>query len=157
MVTAKRTGAFLLLSILVSFSSLAETEQTNTKKPLSCYAKHLNTNETVKVKTISGFAGNKIATARWPLGYPTIVLDDSAFVKLPENIRQFVYYHECAHLQLLHNDERVMDCKSINSLIVNNNFSALDIRRLVQSLTQEFGWSRRWSDLLRCESFNKAD
>ncbi len=157
MATAKLTGIFLLLSVFISFPSLAESPQSNINDSLSCYAKHLNSDETVKVKTISGFAGNKIATAQWPLGYPTIVLDDSAFVKLSENIRQFVYYHECAHLQLKHNDERVMDCESINLLIVNNNFTSLDIRRLVQSLTQEFGWSQRWSNLLRCESFNNAD
>ncbi len=157
MTTAKRTRIFLLLSVFISFPPLAEVEQTTTSDQFSCYAKHLNTDETVEVKTISGFAGNKIATAQWPSGYPTIVLDDSAFVKLSKNIRQFVYYHECAHLKLKHNDERIMDCESINLLIVNNNFSALDIRRLVQNLTQELGWSQRWSDLLRCESFNNAD
>jgi hypothetical protein len=55
----------------------------------------------------------KIATAQWPLGYPTIVIDDRAFLKLPINVRQFVYYHECAHLKFETKDEYEVDCKSL--------------------------------------------
>lgn len=157
MAKANLTRILLLLSIYISFSAAAESQPLATNSQLSCYAKHLDTDEIVRVKTISGFAGNKVATAQWLLGFPTIVLDDSAFVKLPKNIRQFVYYHECAHLKLKHDDERVTDCESINLLIINNNSSALGIRRLVQSLTQEFGWSQRWSNLLDCKSFKNAD
>jgi hypothetical protein len=137
----------LLLPIVVS----AETNIDN--KTLSCSAKHLDTDKLVEVKIVSSIAGKKIATAQWPLGYPTIAIDDSAFVKLPTAAKQFVFYHECAHLKLRASDEQVMDCESINLLVSQNDYSEIDVRRLIQTLTQEFGWSKRWSKLLNCGNF----
>jgi len=121
---------------------------------LTCLARHLDTDQLVEVKTVSGIgiAMNKVATAQWPLGYPTIVIDDSAFVKLPKNAKQFVYYHECAHLKFTIKDEHTADCESVNLLVEKHAYAELDIRRLMQSLSKEFGWSRRWQELLNCES-----
>ena len=117
---------------------------------LSCSAKHLNSNEQVEVKIASAYVGNKVATAQWPEGHPTIVIDDSKFVKLPINVRQFIYYHECAHLQLKTEDEFIADCHSVDTLINKHDYSERDIRKLVKVLVKEFGMSLRWSSLLDC-------
>ena len=118
---------------------------------LSCTAKHLDTGEKVEVKTVSAIAGEKIATAQWPLGYPTIALDDSAFIKLPMNARQFIYYHECAHLKYRTRDEQEADCAGLELMIEQHGLSEINIRKLVKTLAKEFGLSIRWSNLLMCK------
>jgi len=79
------------------------------------------------------------------------VIDESAFVKLPKHAKQFIYYHECAHLTLNNKDEYVADCESINILLGKHGYSEINVRKLIQTLSQEFGWSRRWQELLSCE------
>lgn len=123
---------------------------------LSCTASHLDTDKEVEVIVVSGIPGKKIATAQWPLGYPTIAIDEGAFTKLPKNAKQFVYYHECAHLKLRSNDEHEVDCASITLLVMRNNYSEIDLRRLIQALKQEFGLSKRWSKLLECKAFQET-
>jgi hypothetical protein len=140
----------IFVYLLLPLNVAAETDISS--KKLSCFARHLDTDKLVEVKTVSGIASSKIATAQWPLGYPTIVIDDSAFVKLPKNAKQFIYYHECAHLTLKTEDEHEADCESVNLLVENHVFSKLDVRKLVQTLSKELGWSRRWQELLSCES-----
>jgi hypothetical protein len=142
-------GYVLTFSLLWAFSFLVIAEEP-IKNRLTCFAKHLDTNAIVEVETISSIATSKIATAQWPLGYPTIAIDDSAYAKLPGNVRQFIYYHECAHLQSGNVDEKTMDCVSIDFLIEKHNYTTLDIRKLIQTLSVEFGWRRRWRELLNC-------
>ncbi len=142
----------LVLTVCALLPLNAVSEETVTTDKLSCYAKHLDTNKLVEVKTVSGITGSKIATAQWPLGYPTIVIDNSAFVKLLKNAKQFIYYHECAHLQTKTEDEHEADCTSIDALVEKHDYSALDVRKLIQTLSKELGWSRRWQELLNCES-----
>ena len=142
----------LIFSAYVLFPLNAASQDTIKTDKLSCTAKHLDTNELVEVKTVSGIMGGKIAIAQWPLGYPTIVINASTFVKLPKNAKQFIYYHECAHLTLNNKDEYVADCESINILVEKHGFSEINIRKLIQSLTKTLGWSRRWQELLNCES-----
>lgn len=127
------------------------SQETNEMDKLSCYTRHLDTDEIVEVKTVSGLAGSKIATAQWPLGYPTIVIDDSAFTKLPDNAKKFIYYHECAHLTLLTKNENEADCESIKTMTEKHGLTELDIRILVKTLVKKFGLSRRWTNLLMCE------
>jgi hypothetical protein len=142
----------LLCSICISFPLIAGQQDTNDNDKLSCRAKHLDTDKEVEVKIVSSIPGKKIATAQWLLGYPTIAIDDSAFAKLPKNAKQFVYYHECAHLRLMSNDEHEVDCESINLLVKQGHYSEIQVRRLIQALKQEFGWSKRWSNLLDCKN-----
>jgi len=118
---------------------------------LTCYAKHLDTNKAVEVKTIPGITNKNIATAQWPLGYPTIVIDNSAFLKLSKNTRRFIYYHECAHLKYKIEDEFETDCKSLQLINKKHGLTEIDARKLVKTLVQEFGMSRRWSELLQCK------
>jgi len=146
----------LLFSSCVSYSLIATAQDTIKNDKLSCTAKHLDTDKEVEVNVISSIPGKKIATAQWPLGYPTIAINDSAFVKLPKNAKEFVYYHECAHLKFRSNDEHKVDCESINLLAAERNYTEIDIRKLIQTLNQEFGWSKRWEKLLDCRSFNDA-
>lgn len=142
---------FILLACM-SCPSIAAPKSAIENDKLSCTAKHLDTGKEVEVNVVSSIPGKKVATAQWPLGYPTIAIDNSAFSKLPKNAKQFVYYHECAHLRLKNNDENEADCKSIHLLEKRNNYSEIDIRKLIQTLTEEFGWSKRWNKLLDCES-----
>ena len=142
----------LLFSISILFPLIAASQDAIENDKLSCAAKHLDTDKEVEVKIVSSISGKKIATAQWPLGYPTIAIDDSAFAKLPKNAKQFVYYHECAHLRLMSNDEHEVDCESINLLVERSHYSEIQVRRLVQALKQEFGWSKRWSNLLDCKN-----
>lgn len=139
---------FFYSCFLLSLNTFAL--ESNKKVPLSCVATHLDTNKEVNVKTVSGISKRKIATAQWPLGYPTIAIDDSAFLKLPVNARQFIYYHECAHLRFKLKDEYDADCRSLELINENHGLSEIDIRKLVETLVKEFGMSRRWSDLLQC-------
>ncbi len=142
--------------LMICLLPLYVTAQTNvSNKRLACLAKHLYTDDLVTVKTVSSLPGGKLATAQWPLGYPTIVIDDNAFLKLPDNVQHFIYYHECAHLALQSDDEHEVDCKSIDLLVENKQYTALDVRRLMQTLKQAFGLSKRWSELLNCKSFQK--
>ncbi len=124
---------------------------------LTCYAKHLDTDKEVEVKTIPGITNKNIATAQWPLGYPTIVIDNSAFLKLTKNTRRFIYYHECAHLKYEIKNEFEADCKSLEFINKKHNISETDIRKLVKTLVQEFGMSRRWSELLQCKTMNSSN
>lgn len=153
----KPINTFFVITVSALLALNATAEETVTTEKLSCSARHLDTDERVKVKVVSSIAVKKIATAQWPLGYPTIAIDDSAFVKLPNNAKQFVYYHECAHLRLRSNDEHAMDCESIKLLLERNDYTELDVRKLIQTLTKEFGWSKRWSALLNCKSFHNTD
>ncbi len=120
---------------------------------LSCKAKHLDTDEEVEVKTTSSLPTKKIATAQWPFGYPTIAIDESVFVKLPANARQFIYYHECAHLKFQIKSEQEADCKGLELMINKHELSEIDVRQLVNIMVKEFGLSPRWTNLLNCESF----
>lgn len=104
---------FLIISFSLLFSLNTVALESDKNTQLTCFAKHLDTNNEVEVKIIPGIAGENIATAQWPLGYPTIVIDNSKFLKLPVNARQFIYYHECAHLKLEIKDEYKADCKSL--------------------------------------------
>ena len=152
----KRLKYFLPISICFSFPLIAIAQDAIENDKLSCTARHLDTARDVDVKVVSRIPGKKIATAQWPLGYPTIAIDESAFTKLPKNAKQFVYYHECAHLKIRSNDEHEVDCESINLLVMRNNYSEIDLRRLIQALKQEFGLSKRWSKLLECKGFQDA-
>jgi hypothetical protein len=134
--------------LFISIQSLAADNENNR---LSCYAKHLDTNKEVKVKTVSGISKSKVATAQWPLGYPTIAIDDSAFIKLPKNTRRFIYYHECAHLKFEIRDEFDADCKSLELIEKKHGLPEIETRKLVKNLVKEFGMSRRWSELLQCK------
>ena len=134
--------------LLITFNSFA-TEDNNDR--ISCYARHLNTDEEVEVKVTSAITSKKIATAQWPLGYPTIAINDSDYIKLPKNARQFIYYHECAHLKYRIKDEFETDCKSLELMKQKHQIKEIDIRKLVKSLVEEFGMSHRWSSLLKCE------
>jgi len=140
----------LILLISISSLSIAAPKEVIKNDNLSCTAKHLDTDKEVDVKIVSSIPGKKVATAQWPLGYPTIAIDNSAFAKLPKNAKQFVYYHECAHLRLKSHDENKADCESIHFLEKRHNYSEIDIRKLIQTLTEEFGWSKRWNKLLDC-------
>lgn len=120
---------------------------------LTCFAKHLDTDEEVEVKIISAIRSKQIATAQWPLGYPTIAINDSDFIKLPKNARQFIYYHECAHLKYRLKDEFETDCKSLELMKEKHQIKKIDVRKLVKTLIKEFGMSHRWSELLQCEEF----
>tara|TARA_R110000782_G_scaffold27256_11_gene69148 strand:- start:1901 stop:2359 length:459 start_codon:yes stop_codon:yes gene_type:complete len=142
----------LFFSIGLSFPLIATAQDTKGNNKHSCTAKHLDADKEVEVNIISSISGNKIAIAQWILGHPTIAIDDSAFAKLPKNARQFVYYHECAHLKLMNKDEHEVDCESIRLLIKHRDYTEMDIRRLIQVLKQEFGWSKRWSKLLNCKN-----
>ena len=139
-----------IVFVFIPLSSLSK-DVTPVDK-LSCFAKHLDTDQLIEVKTVSALPTKKIATAQWLLGYPTIAIDESAFVKLPKNAKQFIYYHECAHLTLKTENEHSADCESINSLVEKHDYSKIDIRKLIQSLTKKLGWSRRWQELLNCNS-----
>ena len=143
----KTTFAFCLIFPLCAQS----LEQNNAR--LTCYAKHLDTDKEVEVKIIPAITNKKIATAQWPLGYPTIVIDNRAFLKLTKNTRRFIYYHECAHLKYKIKDEFETDCKSLELIHEKHGITEIDTRKLVKTLIQEFGMSRRWSELLQCESF----
>jgi hypothetical protein len=148
MYSSLKTIIIFSLFLLLSSNAIAiEPEKSNR---LTCSAKHLDTGKEVEVKTISAITRKKIATAQWPLGYPTIAIDDSAFLKLTKNTRRFIYYHECAHLKYEIKDEFEADCKSLELINENHEVSEIDIRRLVNTLVKEFGMSRRWSDLLQC-------
>lgn len=142
----------IIISACILLPLNAVSQDTIKPDKLSCSARHLDTNQLVEVKTVSGITGGKVATAQWPLGYPTIVINDSTFVKLPDNAKQFIYYHECAHLTLNSKDEYGADCESINVLVGKHSFSEIDVRKLIQTLTKNLGWSRRWQELLNCES-----
>ena len=139
----------IIICLLLSEPAIAAEDDSG----LSCFARHLDTDELVEVNTASGIAGEKIALAQWPLGYPTIVIEDSKFVKLPKNVRHFIYYHECAHLQLQTDNERVTDCEALNSLVDKQQYNEFDVRKLVAGLVKETGKSLRWSNLLNCETF----
>lgn len=145
----------LLYSLFPALLTTTNVVATAADKKLSCYAKHLDTDNLVEVKIVSSIASKKIATAQWPLGYPTIAIDNSAFVKLTKNTRQFIYYHECAHLTLRTKDEHEADCESINILMKKHHYKELDVRKLVKNLSEEFGLSQRWSDLLACNGLIK--
>ncbi|GEM_PF-2760791 len=149
---------FLLKTFLIFVSCLflplnSLALEPNKREPLTCTARHLDTNKNVEVKTVPGIKNKKIATAQWPLGSPTIVIDNSAFLKLPLNTRQFIYYHECAHLKFETKDEYEADCKSLKLINEKHGLSEIDVRKLVKNLVAEFGMSQRWSDLLQCEEF----
>ena len=133
--------------LFITFNSFAI--ETNNDR-LTCFAKHLDTNEEVEVKITSAISSKKIATAQWPLGYPTITINDSDFVKLPDNARQFIYYHECAHLKYKIKDELKTDCKSLELMQEKHQIKEIDVRRLVNTLVKEFGMSHRWRALLEC-------
>jgi hypothetical protein len=148
-----KTALVLSFFLLLPLNILAlEAEKDNR---LSCTAKHLDTNEEVAVKTVPAITNKNIATAQWPLGYPTIAINESDFIKLPENARQFIYYHECAHLKFQIEDEYETDCKSLELINENHPLSKINVRKLVETLVKKFGMSRRWSELLQCESFRK--
>ena len=142
-------------SSLFSINTLAIESETENKNPLTCFAKHLDTNKEVPVKTISAITSKKIGTAQWPLGYPTIAIDHQAFLKLPINARQFIYYHECAHLKFKIENEFVADCISLNLTDEKHELSEIDIRKLVKTLSEKFGMSHRWSELLQCDLMQK--
>lgn len=134
--------------LLVSFNSFALDEDHNR---LTCFAEHLDTNKEVEVKVTSAISSKKIATAQWPLGYPTITINDSDFIKLPKNARQFIYYHECAHLKYKITDQFEADCKSLKLMKEKHQIKEIDVRKLVKTLVEKFGMSLRWSALLQCE------
>ena len=138
---------FYTLILLLPLSSFA-LEPDNDR--LSCFARHLDTDKEVAVKITSAISSKKIATAQWPLGYPTITINDSDFIKLPKNARQFIYYHECAHLKYRIKDEFEADCKSIELMKEKHQIKEIDVRKLVRTLIKEFGMSHRWSALLQC-------
>ena len=143
----------IITGVLISLSSHALAKDEITHAPLNCTAKHLYTDQLVEVKISHGITGKKIAAAQWHSGHPTIVIDDSAFVRQPINIRLFIYYHECAHLTLTDKGEAVADCESLNSLVEKQHYSELDIRKLIRSLAKQLGLSQRWSNLLNCSVF----
>ena len=143
-----------LFLILISINAFA-TEPNNDR--LTCLAKHLDTDEEVEVKINSAISAKQIATAQWPLGYPTISINDSDFIKLPKNTRQFIFYHECAHLKYKTKDENKADCKSIEMMKEIHQIKEIDVRKLVKTLNKEFGMSHRWSALLQCESFKRLN
>ncbi|HIF51143.1 MAG TPA: hypothetical protein EYQ42_06425 [Thiotrichaceae bacterium] len=145
-----------ILSFILLFSFNTFAVETHKNDRLTCFAKHLDTNKEVPVKTISAITSKKIATAQWPLGYPTIAIDYRAFLKLPINTRQFIYYHECAHLKFKLDDEFIADCISLNLTDEKHELSEIDIRKLVKTLVEKFGMSRRWSELLHCDLMQKA-
>ncbi len=130
--------------------SIVTTAETTSGNKLSCKAEHLDTNKPVEVNIVSGYVGFQVATAEWPLGYPTIIIDDSEYLRLPEKARQFIYYHECAHLKLKTEDEHEADCASIKMLRNKHNYKDIDIRKLIETLVKKFGMSTRWSKLLSC-------
>ncbi len=142
----------LCSTLFLSTSVLAIESDKNNQ--LTCFAKHLDTNEEVEVKIAPAITSKNIATAQWPLGYPTIVIDNSAFLKLPTNARQFIYYHECAHLKFKLKDEFATDCKSLELINEKHQLFEIDTRKLVETLVKEFGMSRRWSELLQCDLVN---
>ena len=142
-------------TLFLSSSALAVDPGKNNQ--LTCFAKHLDTNKEVAVKTAPGITSKHVATAQWPLGYPTIVIDDSAFLKLPTNARQFIYYHECAHLKYKLDNEFEADCKALELIQNKHQLSEIDTRKLVKTLVKEFGMSRRWSVLLQCDLTNKLE
>jgi hypothetical protein len=139
------------LCLLLPLNTVAKDSNKNTR--LTCSAKHLDTGKEVDVKTVTAITRNKVATAQWPLGYPTIAIDDSAFIKLTKNARRFIYYHECAHLKFKIKDEYEADCKSLTLIKEKHELSEIDTRKLVKTLVKEFGMSRRWSELLQCKIF----
>ena len=75
---------FILLAI-ISSPSIATPQSPIENDKLSCTARHLDTNKEVEVKIVSSIPGKKVATAQWPLGYPSIAIDNGAFAKLPKN------------------------------------------------------------------------
>ncbi len=152
----KRTLLSLLILICTSIQSFSATNNIK-NNGLSCSAKHLDTGKLVEVKTVTSITTSKVATAYWPLGYPTIAINDSVFSKLPKSARQFVYYHECAHLKFRSKNEHQMDCESIKLLVVKMKYSKVKLRRLIKTLVQEFGLSKRWSNLLACDGFQNTD
>ncbi len=143
----------LILAACLMLPLNTTARELNKSGQLTCSARHLDTNKNVEVKTVSGITRKKIATAQWPLGYPTIAIDDSAFLKLPINARQFIYYHECAHLKFETTDEYEADCKSLKLINEKHRLSEIDVRKLVKTLVKEFGMSRRWSELLQCADY----
>lgn len=150
-----------LLKIALIFCSyllsLSNTFALGSENKLTCSAKHLDTDKEVEVKIISGISNKKVATAQWPLGYPTIAINDSAFIKLPKNARQFIYYHECAHLKFKLENEFETDCKSLELIKEKHALSEIETRKLVKTLVKEFGMSRRWSELLQCDRVNNLN
>ncbi len=144
-----------VISLLFLFSSFSAFGiDSNSNSSFSCVANHLDTNKEVEVKIISAIRSKNVATAQWPLGYPTIAIDNSAFLKLPKNAQQFIYYHECAHLKFKIYDEFDTDCKSLDLIKEKHQLSEIDIRKLVETLVKEFGMSHRWSNLLQCDLMN---
>lgn len=136
-----------LFLILISINVFAA--ETNNNR-LTCLAKHLDTDKEVEVKINSAISTKQIATAQWPLGYPTININDSDFIKLPKNVQQFIFYHECAHLKYKTKDENEADCKSIEMMKEKHQIKEIDVRKLVKTLNKEFGMSHRWRELLEC-------
>lgn len=151
----KVIAGLLLFSTCNAVSVYAVAEKIDNKK-LHCSARHLDTDAEVTVKVVPSIPGKKIATAQWPLGYPTIAIDASAFARLPKNAREFIYYHECAHLKFMSNDEHEVDCESMNLLAEHSHYSDIEVRSLIQELTKEFGWRKRWYKLLDCRDFQQA-
>ena len=137
-----------LLFLLTTTQTLA-----GERAVLSCEAAHLDTNKTVPVKIVSAITKQRIATAQWPLGYPTIAINESEFSRLPELSRQFVYYHECAHLVKQIKDEAQVDCVALEMMRDQQQVSKYEMRLLVDELSTSLGLSRRWTNLLKCEAF----
>lgn len=141
----------LILCFYLIFSENTFAKESDEDNKLNCIAKHLDTGKVVIVKTSPAIKSKNVATAQWPLGYPTIVIDNSAFLKLPKNARQFVYYHECAHLKFNIKDEFETDCKALELIKEKHKITKIQTRKLVETLVKEFGMSRRWSELLQCK------
>lgn len=144
----KPVKALSLFLLFITAQTLAAD-----KSALTCEAAHLDTNKTVPVRVVTAITNQRIATAQWPLGYPTIAINETEFSRLPELSRQFVYYHECAHLVKRIQEEAQTDCVALEMMQEQQRLSRYDIRLLVDELSTALGLSRRWTNLLNCEAF----
>ena len=45
---------------------------------------------------------------------------------------------------------------SMNLLAQHSHYSEIEVRSLIQVLTKEFGWRKRWYKLLDCKGFQQA-
>ncbi len=144
----KLAKAIYLLALLASTNAPASDIN-----PLTCEALHLDTNKPVPVRIVSAITSQRIATAQWPLGYPTIAINESEFSKLPQLTRQFIYYHECAHLVKQIKDEVKVDCVALEMMRHEQQLSKRDIRLLVDERSTPLGLTPRWTNLLKCDVF----
>lgn len=125
----------------------------------TCYARHAVTGQVVPVVGVNGNAGGFMGYATYdPTGWPTIIFDVAQLSSQPPIMWRFIYYHECAHLEIPTTDEVRANCAALLQMRNRENMTPYEEQIIASSvmsrpvLPPQYGGSGTafWNATMRC-------